>query len=352
MRNRKFVATIVKLVVFALASVLLTTVVVTSLLDINTNPTHTYRARFSDAAGLQSADVVRIAGVEVGKVNSIHLVRGAAEVSFSVDAGQHLTTTTVAAIHFENLLGQRFLALVPGAAGGAPLRPGATIPESRTDNGLDLTLLFDGFQPLFSALNPQQVNELTGSLIQVFQGESGTVGDLVHQIATLTGNLVQRQQVINGVIDNLTPLITTVSEHDQQLGNLITEFNTLVSGVAGERGQLGTAIGSVGTLASSLSGVLAQSQPALNNDLSGLTSVTGSLAANQQQIDAALGGLPGFLATVDKVASRGSFLDVYLCNLNLGTSGPIQATLVPGDTATIPVPTGPVGTGAHTVSCQ
>ena len=102
-----------------------------------------------------------------------------ADVSFSVDTSQHLTTTTLAAIHFENLLGQRFLAILPGATGGKPLPPGGVIPLAHTTPAIDLTAVFDGFQPLFSALSPDQVNQLAGSIIDVFQGESGTVSNIV-----------------------------------------------------------------------------------------------------------------------------------------------------------------------------
>jgi phospholipid/cholesterol/gamma-HCH transport system substrate-binding protein len=148
-------------------------------------------------------------------------------------------------------------------------------------------------------------------------------------------------------------LVTTVAGHDQQLGGLIDQLDSLVGGVAGERSQLGTAITNVGTLTNNLSGVLTQSQPALNTDLAGLTTVSGTVAANQSKLDAFLQGLPGFVGTLDKVSSSGSFLNVYLCNLTLATSGPLQATLVPGDTATITVPTGTVGdSGNHTVNCQ
>ena len=52
-----------------------------------------------------------------------------ADVSFSVDTSQHLTTTTLAAIHFENLLGQRFLAILPGAPAASPSRPAESSPS-------------------------------------------------------------------------------------------------------------------------------------------------------------------------------------------------------------------------------
>ena len=352
--KRRLRGAAIRLVIFAAVSVLFTTVVVATLLDLDTRGTNSYSAIFTDATGLQSGQVVRIAGVEVGKVDAVSLHGRDAKVNFTVNADQRLTTTTLAQIHFENLLGQRFLELTAGPTPGVALPAGATIPVSRTVNGLDLTELFDGFQPLFSALTPAQINQLTGSLIEVLQGQGGTVGQLVDQIGALTNNLAARQQVINAVLDNLTPLLDTVSNHDAQLGQLISSLDTLVQGLAGERGQLGTAITSVGQLTSNLSNVLGQSQPALDSDITGLTTAAGTLAANQKDLNGVLGGLPGFLSTLVKVTSSGNFASVYICNLTFKAQGPLAVSLDPDESPkTIPVPTGPVGDQTqHTANCK
>jgi phospholipid/cholesterol/gamma-HCH transport system substrate-binding protein len=134
--------TVVKVVVFTVVSVLITSIVISSLLDVNTQPATGYNADFSNASGLQPGDTVRIAGVEVGKVSAVTLQHNHAEVSFSVDNSQHLTTTSAAAIHFENLLGQRFLAVLPGRSGGNPLPPRGGHPRTpdhaghRPDGGI------------------------------------------------------------------------------------------------------------------------------------------------------------------------------------------------------------------------
>lgn len=351
--ERRFRATVVKLVLFAAVSVVLTTVVVATLLNIDTNGVSSYRAIFADASGLQSGDIVAIAGVQVGKVGSVSLSQDRAVVSFSVASTQQLTTTSRATVGFENLLGNRYLSISAGAAGGQPLRPGATIPETRTSGGLSLTELFDGFQPLFSALDPQQINQLTASVIAVFQGQSNALSGLLTQTADITNNLANRGQVITEVIDNLAPLLTQVSGHDAQLSSLIQGLSSFTTGLAGDRSQIAAAITSVGGLTGQLSQVLAQSRPALDQSIRGLATATGALAGDQSQIDAFLGHLTPFAATLAKVMDQGSFLSVYLCNLTLLQQGTPQVTLVPGVTGTLALPTGPVGNqSVHTSTCR
>ncbi|HLI53970.1 MAG TPA: MlaD family protein, partial [Acidimicrobiales bacterium] len=167
--NAKARADVIKLAVFVVVAVLITVSVVATLLDLKlAQPQNSYRAVFANATGLEAGDVVRVAGVEVGKVNSVDLdPANQAVVGFSVAASQHLTTHSVASIQFQNLLGQRYLQISPGSPGGAPLRNGATLPLANTRPGLDLTTVFTGFQPLLAALAPAQVNELTGSIIAV-----------------------------------------------------------------------------------------------------------------------------------------------------------------------------------------
>lgn len=356
----KYRSELIKLGFFGGISLLVTVSVIASLLDLQLGtPTRAYHAMFTDATGLEPGDVVRVAGVQEGKVKGVTLVHHhgtyQARVDFTLASTQHLTTTTGAAIQFENLLGQRYLAIDAGPPGGRPLASGATIPASRTQPGLDLTSVFNGFQPLLAALNPTQVNELTGSIIAIMQGESGAVSNLVSETASFTTNLANRQVVINKVLDNLTPLLTAVNGHDRQLGQLIDGFNTLVSGLAGQRNQIGQAIVGVGNLTQNLSSLLANSQPYLDRDIAGLVGATGSLAANQTQITAALHDLPGLLNALDKASSSGNYLTVYACDLTLNVSNPVSVKLSPTvpQSPGLPVPGGVIGDQSqHTAVCS
>ena len=359
--NAKLRADLIKLIIFLIFAVTVTISVVATLLDLKIGQAETgYHAVFKNATDIESGDVVRIAGVEVGKVSGVTLTKDyLARVNFTVESSQHLTTNAQARIQFENLLGQRYLEIDQGSPGGSPLRGGGTIPESNTTPGLDLTDVFTGFQPLLAALDPKQVNELTGSIIQVLQGESGAVSNLVDQTATLTSNLASKQQLINQIVDNLTPLLTTVNQNDSQLKQLIDGLDTLVTGLAGQRQQVGGAITGLSQLSTNTIGLLNGVQPALDQDLSGLETVTGILTQNQGQLDNQLGtalqGLPGLLNALDKVSSSGNFLSVYICDLTIATTNPISVKLSPGVPQSPPlsVPTGLIGVATnHTPVCS
>jgi phospholipid/cholesterol/gamma-HCH transport system substrate-binding protein len=348
---------VARLVAFTAAALVITTLVATTLLDLNVGSTSDFRAVFTNASGLQSGDTVRIAGVQTGRVSQVSLSHGQAVVSFNLSSGQHLTTTTRAEIHYENLLGQRFLALIPGSSPGRPLPSGATIPTSRTSPALNLTAVFNGFQPLFSALTPNQVNALTDSLIQVLQGQGGTLTSLAQQVAVLTDKLADKQQIIDQLVDNLSGVLGTVGAHDKQLGQMIDSFTSVVKSLAGERGELGSTINGVKSLTKGVSHILSQSQPDLNKDISGLSSFSATLAQNQKSLDATIRNFPGLVTTLTKVMSTGSYLNIYICNLTIVSSGSVDISLVPGVPAPQPgdpltIPSGAVGDQSeHTANC-
>jgi phospholipid/cholesterol/gamma-HCH transport system substrate-binding protein len=138
-----------------------------------------YRADFTDVTGLKEGNFVRVAGVEVGKVQSITIhPNSIVTVAFSADNTVALTEGTRVAIRWGDLIGGRYLALEEGAGSVKRLQPGQTIPTGRTEPALDLDALIGGFRPLFRALDPDQVNALSGQLIAALQGQGTTIGSL------------------------------------------------------------------------------------------------------------------------------------------------------------------------------
>jgi phospholipid/cholesterol/gamma-HCH transport system substrate-binding protein len=83
-----------------------------------------YRAEFVNVSGLRDGDLVRIAGVEVGKVESIEVADDATvSVAFGADDSVVLTEGSRAAIRYDNLFGGRYLALEEGPGECNPCRP-------------------------------------------------------------------------------------------------------------------------------------------------------------------------------------------------------------------------------------
>ena len=241
-------------------------------------------------------------------------------MTFSVARDVVMTTDSRAAVRFLNLVGDRYLALSQGDPDAEPLEEGATLPVSHTRPALNLTALFNGFQPLFAALNPEDVNELSMNLVQVLQGEGGTIAGLLEQTAELTNSLANRDQLIGEVIVNLTDLMRTVDDHHKQLGRLITSLEDWTGNLARDRKAIGRSLDSISALSVTLSDLLSESRPLLKRDVAQLRRLFGILARpeNKALLDETLDVLPTMLAKQTRIGTYGSWYNYYLCEFTGG----------------------------------
>ncbi|SFS74489.1 MCE family protein [Saccharopolyspora flava] len=308
-----------RLAAFAVVALLCGTVVVNTISDPVTGATREYRAVFSNAEGLIPGSDVMIAGVRVGKVTDVELDDGLARVSFDLAADQRIPSDGVAAVRYADMLGGRFLSLSAGR--GPALPEGAEIPVERTRPPLDLTALLNGFKPLFDAIDPGQVNQLAGEIVAVFDGEQGTITDLLTKVVAVTSALAEQDEVIGQVVDNLNSALGTVNQNRQQLRDLISGLAQLTSAAARQSPQIAESVDNGAALAGSLDGALGDIGPGLSQDVRSLREITSGMVRDQQHYAAAMHELPGFLTAINRAGGYGSWMNVYICNLSASAGG-------------------------------
>jgi phospholipid/cholesterol/gamma-HCH transport system substrate-binding protein len=305
-----------KSIIFVVVTALATAILALSIASTGPNGTVGYNALFTDVTGLTVGSDVDIAGVRIGQVNQIRVVdRNLALVSFSVESGRPLPVAVTATIKYLNLVGQRYINLEQGAGPvDQTLRPGATIPVAQTTPALNLTDLFNGFQPLFQALAPNEVNQLSGEIVRILQGEGSTVGSLVAHIGSLTTTLAAKDKVIDEVIGNLNAVLKTVNSRGSELSDLVTTLQQLVTGLAADRQPIGSAISAIGQLTSATAGLLQVGRAPLKEDIAQLGRLSGNLAAATPTVTTFLRNLPVKMTEIGRLASYGSWLNFYLCD--------------------------------------
>lgn len=321
---RSFTAPLIKGMIFVVVTGLATAVLAISISNKGLGETDTYTARFTSVAQLEEDDDVRISGVRVGQVEEMRIVDGnLAEVTFSVEQGRPLPADVTATIKYRNMVGQRYIELGRGENPSTEeLAPDAVIPLERTMPALDLTDLFNGFKPLFRALSPEEVNTLSGEIIQVLQGEGATVESLLAHTASLTSTVAEKDQVIGEVITNLNSVLKTINAKGDQLATLISTVQQLTSGLAEDREPIGEAISGLGELTTATGGLLQAARPPLKESIAGLEDLAGNLAENEDVLDSFLDLLPRKFTEIGRTTSYGSWLNLYLCEATLQTDPP------------------------------
>lgn len=327
---RGLLSPLIKLVAFLVVTAMATYVLGATITNAGYGKSTSYYGIFHDATGLLIGDDVRVSGVRVGTVQGIKLIREpgtanpntapfVAQVKFNVSVDRPLSAWTRAKLRFRNLVGQRYLAIeqgseIPGVP-DAQLRPRASIPLSQTEDALDLSTLFAGFKPLFSGLDPGEINSLSMQIIQTLQGEGGTVDALLQQTAQLTSAIANKDKVIGDLVDNLSSVLDTLGQRDQKLSDLIVQLQRFVSGLSGDRTTIGNSITGINDLTSATAGLLQKSRPQLKQDVQDLTGLAQTLNAGGSIVDGVLQRFPNKIATLTRTATYGSWFNFYLCSM-------------------------------------
>ena len=330
--RKDLVATVVRVAVFLTVCALGVFALLAIFGQLRFGEGKAYKAEFSDISGLKKGDFVRIAGVEVGQVQSISIRRDAiVQVDFTTDNSVILTEGSTAAVRYDNLIGGRYLELQEGPGGIEPLKPGNTIPLARTQPALDLDALIGGFRPLFKALDPEQVNALSGQLIQVFEGQGATIGSFLTQTAALTSTLADRDQLIGQVITNLNAVLGSLGDQSDRFDKAVTSLSELVHGLAARKTDITNAVAYADAAAGSIAGLMAEARPPLQNVVHQTDRAAGIVAADHDYVDNLINTLPDRYQALARQGIYGDFFDFYLCDLVLKVNGkggqPVYAKL-------------------------
>ncbi|HZP14873.1 MAG TPA: MlaD family protein, partial [Nocardioides sp.] len=293
-------AVIIKFSIFAAISVLLLWILLNTMLNPISGKTNTYYAKFQDVSGLRVGDDIKVAGVRVGRVAAIRADKqgnsyDGAVVSLQMQTSQPIPTNADLIMRYQNLVGQRYLSIQFQDANGNPIAPASSDITnggwiSKTDKGFDLTDLLNGFQPLFNELQPNDVNELANTLIQVLQGEGPTVDSLLQQTAQLTSYVGNRDKVIGSVLDNLTPVLQDFAAHGADLQTTVVSLKDMFASLAADRQQIGGAIDGLANLIVTTNGIVQQVQQPLQGTVAQLRQAADMLATSRSNLVAGING--------------------------------------------------------------
>ncbi|KAA0120529.1 MCE family protein [Mycolicibacterium sp. P9-22] len=281
-----------------------------------------FRAVFTNVTGLENGNFVRIAGVEVGKVNKISLNSDSTvTVEFSADESVILTEGSRAVIRYDNVIGGRYLALEEGTGSVQRLQSGATIPVDRTTPALDLDALIGGFRPLFRALDPDQVNALSGQLLSALQGQGATVASFLSQTAVLTNTLADRDELVGQVITNLNTVLGSLGDQKDKFGTAVDSLSEIVHTLEARKGDLSNAVAYTNESAASIADLLAQARPPLKDVVNQTDRAAGIVVADHDYMDNLLASLPESYRILGRQGLNGDYFSFYICDLVLKLNG-------------------------------
>ncbi|GAA4664525.1 MCE family protein [Gordonia humi] len=323
-RARAFRATVIKLGTFVVVMVLVLVGLVVVFSKYQSGGSNTYRALFTSASSMKSGSSVQIAGVEVGTVKSIDLTRdNTARIEFTVNENYRLPKSARALVRYQNLTGDRYLELQPGAGDlNDTLAPGDEIGIDHTEPALDLDKLLGGFKPLFRTMDADEVNQLSSALIAVFQGQGRSLNALLESTSSFTNSLADRDQLIGSVIDNLNTTLGTLEADHKGLDQSVDRLQQLISGLAEDKDVIGRSITQSASATTGLADLMGVIRPDTKKALTDLGTTSANALKSEDFIRDLLGRLPGDFKRLSNLGSYGSWLQIYFCRIRLLLPGP------------------------------
>lgn len=272
---------------------------------------HQFRADFTDASGIEAGDRVEIAGVRVGAVKKLAMGRGYVRVSFTVEDDVHLGDRTTARIKVGNLLGSKFLQVVP--AGTADLR--SPIPVSRTAPAYDVTTALGDFTRTVEPIDTDQLEKALRSVSSTFAGSGPDVRASVRGLSTIARTIADRDADVSSLLDRSQRLTASLDGSRGDIAALVRDAGSLLTELDRRRDAISGLITHTTELSAQLHGLVTDNQATLTPALTALGSVTAQLENRQAALTATVHAVAKFARVFVDTIGSGPWFDSYIGNL-------------------------------------
>jgi phospholipid/cholesterol/gamma-HCH transport system substrate-binding protein len=290
----------------------------------------TYYAEFSEAGGLQVNDEVRIAGVRVGKVESVELDGDKVKVGFKVETDSEFGEETRAAIRVKTLLGAMYLSLLP--AGDDQLEEDSTIPVERTTSPFDVVDAFSGLAETSADIDTDQLAKSLTTLSDLTRNTPEEFRGALQGVSKLSETIASRDDQINSLLNNLERVSTVLDDRDQDIVQLMRDSDVLFQALVSRRDAIHDLLVSTSTLSEELTTLVTQSRADLKPALDHLENVVGVLNKNEDNIDNSIRLMAPFYRVFANTLGTGPWFDTFIMNLPPlpGPGGGLGDVKIPG----------------------
>lgn len=273
----------------------------------------TYYAAFSESGGLKANDEVRIAGVRVGKVESVELDGDHVKVTFRVDTPSAFGGDTRAAIKVKTLLGAMYLSLEP--AGDGQLAEGSEIPVEHTSSPYDVVDAFSGLAQTSERIDTGRLAKSLTTLADLTRSTPEEFRGALRGVSALSSNIAARDEQINTLLKNLKRVSGVLDERDGDIVGLMKDSDVLFRALVARREAVHNLLVSTSRLSEELTTLVRQSRADLKPALEHLDNVVAVLNKNEDNLDNSLRLMAPFYRVFASTLGSGPWFDTYIQNL-------------------------------------
>ena len=308
---------LIKVVVFAAIAGLMTVALGIKLANSRLfADTYELEAEFDDATGILNNDAVKLAGVDVGRVQGAEIEDGKAIVTFNIDKDVQLPKDSRVSIRWRNVLGQRFVYVYPGDDEEV-YEEGDRIPVSQTDDVNDIGTFINRVGPVLKAIDPEEANAFLDAMNTALEGNEQDVRQLLDDGAKLAETLSEEDIEIKGLIRSSSKIMGAFASQDEALGGIFDNLDGVGTMLRRRINDVNTLVTEFAAVQRQLNRLVTENGDNIDASIASLDTVAGVLAKNKRNLARTLHTMPLGVASYFQTSSWGEYFNVRLIALTV-----------------------------------
>ncbi|WP_235736168.1 MCE family protein [Nocardioides alcanivorans] len=272
-----------------------------------------YKAQFQDASGLRKGNMVQVAGMRVGKVNDMSVEDGLVVVDFEVDGDVEFGTESRAEVKVLNLLGEKYLELVP--AGPGQMKENATIPVERTNSAYDIVNVLGDLSDTTERIETDRLSQALSTIGDVVEVSGPELEGALDGITRLSETVSSRDAELKTLLASSKDLTQLLDERKVDLMEIMQAGQAVFRELSNRKESVHRLLVSAKTMAKELKGVAEDNQAEIGPAMKELDQVLTLLNNKDKQLRRTLRAYGPYADILGDVIGTGPWFDAYVVNL-------------------------------------
>jgi phospholipid/cholesterol/gamma-HCH transport system substrate-binding protein len=281
-----------------------------------------YEAYFADASGLHKGNMVQVGGIRAGRVQDVQLKDGKVLVTFEIDHGVEFGKDSQASVEVLNLLGEKYLNLVP--AGDGQLDQDTPIPVDRTSSSYDIVGVFGDLTETTEQIDIHQLDRALDVVSTTVNDAAPEIQASFDGIARLSQSVASRNAQIQALLRSSQDVSRLLADRSTDIVDLMQHSSLVFKEVERRKDAIHRLLVNARELAVQLRGVATDNQAQIAPALKQVDGLLSLLTSKDKELKATLNALGPYASILGNIIGTGPWFDAYAVNLAAIPTGEFQ----------------------------
>lgn len=204
---------------------------------------------FNNISDLKVGDPVKLAGVQVGRVDKVFLTNNQVQVTLKMNRDAEVRTDSKATVKFTGLMGQNFVSLDFGTPKGTKAEPDTFLQTAEQPDFAAMMSKLDnvatGVENITKSFTGDNINNLLGPFTDFLKQNSGPLSATITNIQTVSERIVKGQGTVGRLINedalyvSALGTVTNLQSAVDDIKSTVAQAKLVVEQINAGQGTLG-----------------------------------------------------------------------------------------------------------------